>query len=389
MSTYCIRRINRLLNAGRRRLRSGRRGLDGLRLVTGSPAADADCLASSIGYAFLQSHDAPPGRLVVPWVPIPRAELALRPEVLLLARRAGLAERCLLFAEDLAPEALEEGGGREPALAARQPAAAAGPELVLVDSDGAWLPASARRRIVEVLDHHPGARRPAEAPDALWTVEPVGSACTLVTERLLLRDLGLVDAGLALLLLGPILLDTVLLASAAGRATPRDRQIAGKLAALAGVGEGELYVELLTARQALPGLSSRDLLRRDYKGAEAGGFRYGISSSPVSLRRWRERDPAPEGAVLRFREERGLDLLLVMIAYEEPGAGGFRRELGVAAGPRAGDVTGFLQGAGLRLRELGSGESEPQVRWFSQEAVEVSRKKLEPLLRSWLEGGRG
>ncbi len=363
------------MNAGRRRLRAGRKGLPRLRLVTGSPAADADCLASSIGYAFLQSQDAPPGSLVLPWVPIPRAELALRPEVLLLARRAGLAERCLPCAEDFAPEALEAGG--------------AGPELVLVDSDGAWLPAAARRRIVEVLDHHPGARRPAEAPDARWTVEAVGSACTLVTERLLARDPALLDAGLALLLLGPILLDTVLFASAAGRATPRDRQAAGRLAALAGVGEAELYVELLGARQGLPGLSSRDLLRRDYKGAEAAGLRYGISSSPVSLRRWRERDPAPQRAVMRFREERGLDLLLVMIAYEEPGAGGFRRELGVCAGPRAGDVTSWLCAAGLRLRELPAAEPEPQVRWFSQEAVEISRKKLEPLLRSWLEGGRG
>jgi hypothetical protein len=197
-----------------------------------------------------------------------------------------------------------------------------------------------------------------------------------------------VDGGLALLLLGPILLDTVLFASAVGRTTPRDRQAAAKLSAIAGVREAELYVELLSARQGLPGLSSRDLLRRDYKGAEAGGLRYGISSSPVSLKRWRERDPAPERAVIRFREERGLDLLLVMIAYEEPGAGGFRRELGVAAGPRAGKVTAWLRTVGLWLRELPA-ESEPQVRWFSQEAVEISRKKLEPLLRSWLEGGRG
>ncbi len=382
MKPSCIRSINHLLAAGRRRLRSGRRGLKGLRLVTGSPAADADCLGSSIGYAFLQNLDAPAGNLVVPWVPIPRAELALRPEVILLARRAGLAERCLPCAEDFAPEALEAGGGREPALAA-------GPELVLVDSDGAWLPAAARRRIVEVLDHHPGARRPEEAPDALWSVEPVGSACTLVTERLLARDPALLDADLALLLLGPILLDTVLFASAAERTTPRDQQAARWLAAAAGVGEGELYVELLGARQALPGLSSDGLLRRDHKGGEAGGLRYGISSSPVSLRRWRERDQAPVQAILRFRAERGLDLLLVMIAYEEPGAGGFRRELGVAAGPRVAEVTAFLQTAGLRLRELPDSESEPQVRWFSQEAVEFSRKRLEPLLRSWLEGSRG
>jgi len=371
LNPSCIRRINRLLTAGRRRLRAGGKGLEGLRLVTGSPAADADCLASSIGYAFLLSQDAPAGSLVLPWVPIPRAELALRPEVVLLTRRAGLAERCLACAEEFAPERLEAGGE--------------GPELVLVDSDGAWLPAAARRRIVEVLDHHPGARRPAEAPGARWTVESVGSACTLVTERLFARDPALVDAGLALLLLGPILLDTVLFASEVGRTTPRDRQAAGRLAATAGVGEAELYVELLTARQGLPGLGSRDLLRRDFKGAEAGSLSYGISSSPVSLRRWRERDPTPEQAVLRFREERGLDLLLVMIAYEEPGAGGFRRELGVAAGQRTGSVTAWLHTAGLKLRELPAAEPTPQVRWFSQEAVEISRKKLEPQLRAWLE----
>ena len=371
MNHTCIQQINRLLRIGRHRLRAGRKALRGLRLVTGSPAADADCLASSIGYAFLKSQDAPPGTLVLPWVPIPRAELALRPEVVLLARRAGLAERCLACAEDFAPELLESGGE--------------GPELILVDSDGAWLPPDARRRIVEVLDHHPGARRPEEAPAAQWTVETVGSACTLVAERLFARDPGLVDAGLALLLLGPILLDTVLFASAVERTTPRDRQAAGRLAAIAGVGEAELYVELLAARQGLPGLSSRDLLRRDYKGAAAGGLSYGISSSPVSLRRWRERDPAPEQAVRRFREERGLDLLLVMIAYEEPGAGGFRRELGVAAGRRAQTVADWLNTAGLKLRELPAAEPAPPVRWFSQEAVEISRKKLEPRLRAWLE----
>jgi inorganic pyrophosphatase/exopolyphosphatase len=378
LKASCIRRINHLAAAGRRRLRSGGKGL---RLVTGSPAADADCLGSSIGYAFLQSLDAPAERLVAPWVPIPRMELALRPEVVLLARRAGLIERCLPCSEDFAPELLSAGGGREPALAA-------GPELVLVDSDGAWLPAEARRRIVEVLDHHPGARRPEEAPAARMTVEAVGSACTLVTERLLARDPALVDPGLALLLLGPILLDTVLFDSTAERTTPRDRQAAARLAAIARVGEAELYVELLDARQGLPGLDSRDLLRRDYKGGEAGGLRYGISSSPVSLRRWRERDATPEQAALSFREERGLDVLLVMIAYEEPGAGGFRRELGVAAGRHTDMVTAWLQTAGLRLRELPA-VGQAQVRWFSQEAVEVSRKMLEPRLRAWMEGPRG
>jgi hypothetical protein len=144
----CIQRVNRLLRDGRRRLRSGRKALAGLRLVTGSPAADADCLASSIGYALLQSLDAPAGTSVLPWVPIPRAELALLPEVLLLARRAGLAVRCLACAEDFAPSGWKAAGR---------------PELILVDSDGAWLPASApadRGRCWIIT----WRARPAEAP---------------------------------------------------------------------------------------------------------------------------------------------------------------------------------------------------------------------------------
>jgi hypothetical protein len=90
---------------------------------------------------------------------------------------------------------------------------------------------------------------------------------------------------------------------------------------------------------------------------------------------------------LRFREERGLGLLLVMIAYEEPGAGGFRRELGVTgADPNAAArAVDWLGRSGLGLRELASAQPEPRVRWFAQDAVEVSRKKLEPQLRAWLE----
>jgi exopolyphosphatase len=364
------------LRTGRRLLRRPARAAS-LRLVIGSQAADADSLAASIGYAFLHSLDAGPGTLVVPWVPVPRAELAWRPEALLLFRQAGVAERLLVCAEELPPGMLGEEG-------------VAGAELVLVDSDGSWLPAAARGRIVEVLDHHPGARRPAEAPAARWMVEAVGSACTLVAERLFARDPGLMDAGLALLLLGPILLDTVLFAPAARRFTPRDREAAERLAGIASVREEELYAELLAARQGLPGLSSRDVLRRDYKGAEAGGVRYGISSAPVSLRRWRERVPAPGEAVRRFREERELDLLLVMIAYEEPGVSGFRRELGISAAgeQRAERLTAWLQEMGLGLRELSGEETGGgrEVRWFAQEAVAVSRKKLEPRLRAWLEG---
>ena len=373
MSPSSIQRIDRLLREGRGSLADG---AGPMRLVTGSPAADADCLAASVGYAFLLSLDAAPGTVVLPWTPVPRADLGLRPEAGLLFRRSGLELSVLACAVVVVPEGV---AGRPRS-----------PELVLVDSDGAWLPKAARGRIVEVLDHHPGARRPAEAASLRWTVEQVGSTCTLVAERVLARDPGLLDAGLALLLLGPILLDTALLSVEARRCTARDRLMAGRLSEAAGTAQAGLYAELLDARQGLPGLSSRDLLRRDFKGGEAGGLRYGISSSPVGLERWRERDPALQLAVGRFLEERRLDLLLVMMGWEESGAG-FRRELGIAAAdPRREALTAaWLREAGLGLRELQAAApaAGAPVRWFSQRAVEVSRKRLEPRLRTWLEAG--
>jgi exopolyphosphatase len=368
-----IPRIERLLRDGRGSLAKAARA-GPLRLVTGSPAADADSAAASTGYALLLSLEADAGTAVLPWLPIPRADLGLRPEVQLLFQRAGLELSGLPCAEEVDAERLAE-----------RPA---GLELVLVDSDGTWLPPAVRRRIVEVLDHHPGARRPAEASSLRWTVEPVGSTCTLVAEKALARDPGLLDSGLALLLLGPILLDTALFSPEARRSTPRDRAAADRLSQAAGVSQAELYAQLRGARQGLPGLSSRDLLRRDFKGGEAGGKRYGISSSPVPLERWRERDAGVEKAVEGFLEERGLDLLLVMIGWEDSPGGRFRRELGVAARDPRGEAqaAAWLQEAGLDLRELPAASTGAPVRWFSQQAAEVSRKSLEPRLRAWLEG---
>ena len=63
MNPSSIQRIDRLLREGRGSLADG---AGPMRLVTGSPAADADCLAASVGYAFLLSLDAAPG--TVKWL---------------------------------------------------------------------------------------------------------------------------------------------------------------------------------------------------------------------------------------------------------------------------------------------------------------------------------
>jgi len=351
-----------------------------LYLVAGSQAADLDSLAASIAYAWLLRLELKRGP-VLPYVPIARADLRLRPEALELFGQIGLDPSGLLFADELEPGEL---------------GLLAGLQLSLVDSDGSWLPQALQARIVEVLDHHAGAD-PSRfgAPGAARTVEQVGSTCTLVAERFLLRRPEAVDPALAVLLLGPILLDTAGLDPAAGRAAERDRIAAARLGELAGLAAGGLYARLLQARGDLSGLASEELLRRDFKEGWAGGVRYGISSVPISRERWLERDLQRDRALGLFREARALDLLLVMAGYQERGpaslpagqpADSFRRELALCAGPPrlAARAEAFLRSLPLGLQEMP--EAGPAVCWFRQAATEFSRKRLEPLLRAWLEG---
>jgi hypothetical protein len=124
---------------------------------------------------------------------------------------------------------------------------------------------------------------------------------------------------------------------------------------------------------------------------------------PLSQERWLDRDPSLDAGVRRFREARALDLLVVMSGYQEEGRpalpvlpaaqvpAGFRRELGLCARepPLAERAEAFLRSLPLRLAgftENDRTECAPEVRWFRQGATEHSRKRLQPLLRAWLEG---
>ncbi|MBN1835831.1 MAG: hypothetical protein JW820_08265, partial [Spirochaetales bacterium] len=264
-----------------------------LTAVCGGPAADPDSVAGSLAYAFLlhQEQEARSQglkRLIAPILPIPRAELRLRPEVLTLLEAAEVPPGVLAD-----PESLDLSTHPSERLA-----------LVLVDGDGRELPAKLRQRVVEILDHHvPAARLPA---GTRRIVAPVGSACTLVAEQILERLPGLLEQRLALLLLGPILLDTVNLDPAAGRATERDWQAAARLREAAGAGSAGLYALLREARNRLEGLSGAELLRRDYKESTAGAVRIGIASLPLSAQEWWSREQDAEACLRGLAERRGL-----------------------------------------------------------------------------------
>jgi manganese-dependent inorganic pyrophosphatase len=151
--------------------------------------------------------------------------------------------------------------------------------LVLVDHNelSQAVAGAEEAEIVAVLDHHRLGNPPTSLPIP-FTIDPVGSTCTLVVERC--RAAGLKPPGsLAGMMLSGILSDTLLFRSPT--TTERDRGAASWLAPRAGV-EVEAYGEELL--RATPGLSlpADAVLDGDRKRYEMGGRPVSIAQAEVT-----------------------------------------------------------------------------------------------------------
>lgn len=359
------------LNQWLRGLAAEAQGQRPLRAVLGNEASDLDSMASSVAYArFLAAQAGPNDPMTVPVINIPREDFALRTEAVWLFREAGVQVASLIFLDEIELDTVNARGRLR---------------LVLVDHNrlpavrSAWAPA-----VEEILDHHEDE---GQYPEARRTVAPVGSAATLVAERFLESAPALLEPAVATLLLGTILLDTVNLDTAAKRATQRDEQAARRLLESTGSDRTRLFDRLQAEKFNVSALSTRDILRKDYKEYQMGAVKCGISSALLPLGEWIRKDPQIEASFREYAESRGLDLLLAMSAYTRPE---FRRELAAYSAEAAlrERVVAFLAGSGLGLTPLGPG-SRPEagrLRCYAQADASQSRKKLQPLLAAYLQG---
>ena len=172
--------------------------------------------------------------------------------------------------------------------------------------------------LVEILDHHRLGNAATRTP-IKFTVDPVGSTCTLVSERI--DDAGFsAPPKLAGLLLAGLISDTLGLTSPT--TTDRDRLAAKRLGRWAFIGGAPLAGETFESYtrailQAGAGLTSRtpdEIVHADFKLYEAGGVRFGIAQVEVAgfqqLKRYLE--PLRE-ALIRLRDENGLDFAILMV----------------------------------------------------------------------------
>ena len=193
-------------------------------------------------------------------------------------------------------------------------------KLILVDHNEAQQAVSAldEAELIEILDHHRLGNPPTNAP-IKFTVEPVGSTSTLVTERI--AEAGLAPPPeIAGLLMAGIISDTLNLISPT--TTDRDHNALLRLSRWAFIPTSRLRDEnlesfaekVLAAGTGLGSQPPDEIVSSDIKVYSASEYKFIISQ--VEVNDTYELDEYLEpltSALKRLRESKGLDFAVLMI----------------------------------------------------------------------------
>ncbi len=235
-------------------------------------------------------------------------------------------------------------------------------------------------QVVAVLDHHKDEGLYSAADPRI--IETIGSTTSLVAGEFN-RFNDEINRSLAVLIAGTILLDTVNLDDEAGRVTEADKEIAAQVLPLCPLSQQEFFDNVQKEKFNVAGLSTNDLLRKDYKEWQFATMKCGIGSALLPVSDWSEMDKDLAAGFAAFSKKQDLDVLLSMNAYTNPG---FHRDLVLFCKSKdAHDaLLSYLQEKGLDLTPLDlpvqkQGDSG-FVGFYKQGNPGVSRKKLQPLL---------
>lgn len=192
--------------------------------------------------------------------------------------------------------------------------------LVLVDHNesGQALGAVGDADLLEILDHHRLGNDTTRTP-IRFTVDTVGSTCTLVCERIVEQGLS-APPELAGLLLAGLLSDTLILTSPT--TTPRDHQAAERLgrwafvvgAPLANETVESFGTQLLESGAGLLTRSSDELVATDFKKYEGGGMKFGIAQVEVTnYHHFAQQRESLKAALINLSNNQGMDFVILMV----------------------------------------------------------------------------
>ncbi|MDO9546710.1 MAG: DHH family phosphoesterase [Pelolinea sp.] len=193
-------------------------------------------------------------------------------------------------------------------------------KLILVDHNEAQQSVAAleEAELLEILDHHRLGNPPTNTP-IKFSVEPVGSTSTLVTEKI--YDAGLAPPPeIAGLLIAGIVSDTLNLISPT--TTQRDGEAIKKLSRWAFTPTSVLAAEtansfaekVLGAGSGLGSQPPSEIINRDVKIYSSGEYKFAISQAEVSdIYELNEHKDELQSALGDFRTSKGFDFAVLMV----------------------------------------------------------------------------
>ncbi|TDL19439.1 DHH phosphoesterase [Rickenella mellea] len=391
-------------------------------VTMGNEAGDLDSLASCLAYSWFSSTIRKTQTAAL--VQMPRADLKLRAENLQAMSLASLnPEHDIMCMEDL-PTIQPFPSNR----------------FALVDHNrllSKYADGNEDVKIVAVVDHHDDEGLYHDTADPRIIQVPTGSCTSLVTgviKRSDQRDT--IPPELATLLLSAILVDTMGL-KPGGKALPADRDAASFLLPRSTLVQSANAINTLSASSSakdvheedavrnltatlvqkkydIDHLSTRDLLRRDYKeytwkrawATESPPIQVGLSTVPLGLKAWFSRDGTKFWAdVDVWMKERNLAVLGILTTFRSQKKNGKEKAkrqvlVVVADAPDANQLEAELW-LGLESATELEFEQRPikkyegteksnagsrRVRAYKQGNVKATRKAIAPLFKSIVEG---
>ncbi|XP_053387745.1 uncharacterized protein LOC123542835 isoform X2 [Mercenaria mercenaria] len=344
-----------------------------IHVVIGNEACDLDSTVSAITYAyFLHTKNKEENTITIPVVNIPETHFRLRMETTHFFNKLNIQPRSLLFKDhvDFGRWYTEERL-----------------QLTLVDHNVlTGTDVQYEDCVVEVIDHH--VRERPVHDSVRVKLDSVGSCCTLVAEELLNDPDFEIDETVAELLYGTILVDTINRSPEAGKITLRDEVALSQLENIIPNVKGDnLFEELQAAKFDISGLLNMEILEKDLKMVNGTAMTIAMCSVTMDMKELLER-PNFKTDLDEFCQQQNCEVIVIMtLVTNEDGKPD--RQLSVYSQNRIfrdqiADTLDNSEDIDLELEPL-----EPpfdDITVFSQGNVKASRKKVMPILKSFLHG---
>jgi exopolyphosphatase len=359
----------------------------------GNESADLDSITCALVYGYIQSntsHARETDKYVIPITNIRSNELHLRPELKALLKHAHLKPSDLITLDDL-------GGDFHHSLPPENT------DWTLLDHNvfQGDLGTHYNGRVKGVIDHHADeGKAPQDGEPRV--IEKTGSCCSHVVEYCrkawdeMSKNASEVDAQLAKLALGAILIDTVNV-KAEDKVTTYDRnaveflesKIAASPAPDSEYDRDAFFKDINDAKSNLDDLSLEEILRKDYKKWMDGNVALGISACvrPISYIRAKSESGDLMPQLIDFAKHQGDQLFAVMTAHNDNGQ--FERQmllLCLKDGQPIKIAEKFVESNKEELglegsKEMLDGSKAPWFRLWEQKNLTASRKQVAPMIR--------